>query len=61
MVAARKWGVRPVRPALEVVPSTAAEVAEKARLVAEVTRELVAFDAAYQMPASLAAARAGLR
>ena len=61
VVAARKWGVRPVRPALEVVPSTPAEIAEKARLVAEVTRELVAFDAAYALPASLAAARSGLR
>ena len=44
-----------------IARSTPAEVAEKARLVAEVTRELVAFDAAYEMPASLAAARAGLR
>ena len=61
VVAARKWGVRPLRPAPQVVPSTPAEVAEKARLVAEVTRELVAFDAAYALPASLAAARAGLR
>ena len=61
VVAARKWGVRPVRPSLGVVPSTPAEVAEKARLVAEVTHELVAFDAVYQMPVSLAAARSGLR
>ena len=54
-------GVSPIRPALGVVPSTAAEVAEKAAMVAEITRELVAFDAAYALPASLAAARAGLR
>ena len=54
-------GVSPIRPALEVVPSTAAEIAEKAAMVAEVTRELVGFDAAYQLPPSLAAARAGLR
>ena len=61
VVAARKWGVRPVRPALEVVPSTSAEIAEKARMIAEITRELGGFDAAHQMPASLATIRAALR
>ena len=44
-----------------IAPSTAAEIALKAAMVAEITRELVAFDAAYALPASLAAARAGLR